>query len=54
MIILGLGWITVDEPWMLDRVANEERLGMSFDDLFDSELNKTLEAVKKTVNETGL
>ena len=42
MIILGLGWITVDEPWMLDRVANEERLGMSFDDLFDSELNKTL------------
>ena len=42
MVILGLGWITVDEPWMLDKVANEERLGMSFDDLFDSELNKTL------------
>ena len=42
MVILGLGWIIVDEPWMLDRVANEERLGMSFDDLFNSELNKTL------------
>ena len=31
-----------DEPWMLDQVANEERLNMTFDELFSSEKNKTL------------
>ena len=32
-IVLGLRWMLVDEPWMLDKVANEERLEMSFDEL---------------------
>ena len=32
----------VDEPWMLDKVANEERLEMSFDELFQEEINNTL------------
>lgn len=42
MIILGARWILVDQPWMLDRVANEERLGTTFSQLFKSEANKTL------------
>ena len=35
MFILGLRWIFVSEPWMLDEVANIDRLKMSFDDLFE-------------------
>ena len=32
----------VSEPWMLDEVANVERLAMTFDELFSSEINLTL------------
>lgn len=42
LIILGARWMIVDQPWMLDQVANEERLGMSFDQLFNNEINRTL------------
>ena len=42
MVVLGARWIFVTEPWMLDQVANEERLGMTFDELFKSPINKTL------------
>ena len=42
MILLGVRWLFVDEPWMLDRVANEERLEMTFDELFKVEKNETL------------
>ena len=35
MIVLGIRWMIVDEPWMLDQVANEERLNMTFDKLFN-------------------
>ena len=42
MILLGARWLFVDEPWMLDRVANEERLDMTFDELFKAEKNETL------------
>ncbi len=41
-IVLGLRWMLVDEPWMLDKVANEERLNMTFDKLFNEEINATL------------
>ena len=41
-IFLGLRWMLVDEPWMLDKVANEERLNMTFDQLFSEEINETL------------
>ena len=41
-IVLGLRWMLVDEPWMLDKVANEERLNMTFDQLFNEEINQTL------------
>jgi len=42
MFFLGIRWMVVDEPWILDKVANEERLEMSFDELFEPEINKTL------------
>tara|TARA_B110000116_G_scaffold267696_1_gene280426 strand:+ start:2047 stop:2331 length:285 start_codon:yes stop_codon:yes gene_type:complete len=35
MIILGLRWVFVPEPWMLDEIANVDRLNMSFYDLFN-------------------
>ena len=42
MIICGVRWLIHPEPWMLDEVANVERLGMTFDDLFEQEINTTL------------
>jgi hypothetical protein len=42
LIILGLRWMIVDEPWLLDKVANEERLCMSFKELFDNNINQSL------------
>ena len=42
LVILGIRWMIVDEPWMLDKVANVERLGMTFDKLFENEINQTL------------
>ena len=42
LIILGARWMLVEEPWMLDEVANVERLEMTFDKLFEPEINKTL------------
>ena len=42
MILLGSRWLLSNEPWMLDQVANEERLEMSFEELFSVESNKTL------------
>jgi len=42
LIILGARWMIVDQPWMLDQVANEERLDMTFDQLFNNEINRTL------------
>ncbi|MAW50263.1 MAG: hypothetical protein CMC41_03870 [Flavobacteriaceae bacterium] len=42
LIILGLRWMIVDEPWLLDKVANEERLGISFKELFDNNINQSL------------
>ena len=42
MILLGVRWLIVDEPWLLDEVANVERVDMTFDELFESEINGTL------------
>ena len=42
MIFLGLQWLLVNEPWLLDETANIERLEITFDELFESEINKTL------------
>jgi len=49
MIVLGIKWMIVDEPWMLDQVANEERLNMTFDKLFNNEINNTLPGYLKQI-----
>jgi hypothetical protein len=49
MIVLGIRWMIVDEPWMLDQVANEERLNMTFDQLFSNEINNTLPGYLKQI-----
>jgi len=42
LIICGLRWLINPEPWMLDEVANVERLGMTFEELFAAEINASL------------
>ena len=32
--ISGIRWLVSPEPWILDQVANEERLAMTFTELF--------------------
>ena len=49
LIIMGISWIFVDEPWMLDKVANEERLNMTFEKLFSNEINDTLAGYLKQI-----
>ena len=38
LCISGFRWLISSEPWMLDQVANEERLQITFIDLFLIEL----------------
>tara|TARA_B100000963_G_C22618905_1_gene668829 strand:+ start:92 stop:556 length:465 start_codon:yes stop_codon:yes gene_type:complete len=47
--ISGLRWLISPEPWMLDQVANEERLAMTFNDLFLIEGNDTLDEYLKQI-----
>ena len=42
LCLSGLRWLIHDHPWILDQVANEERLQMSFSDLFLIDGNETL------------
>ena len=49
MILLGSRWLLSNEPWMLDQVANEERLAMTFNELFLIEGNNTLAAYLKQI-----
>ena len=42
LCISGFRWLISSEPWMLDQVANEERLQMTFADLFLIDENSTL------------
>ena len=44
LCISGFRWLISSEPWMLDQVANEERLQMTFVDLFLIDGNSTLGA----------
>ena len=44
LCISGLRWLVSSEPWMLDQVANEERLQMTFVDLFLIDGNYSLSA----------
>ncbi len=47
--ISGLRWLINEEPWILDQVANEERLAMTFNELFSIEGNNTLAAYLKQI-----
>jgi len=49
LIISGISWMVVEQPWILDKVANEERLKMSFDELFSHEINHTLPEYLKQI-----
>ena len=42
LIISGIRWMMSDEPWMLEQVANEERLNMTFMELLSVDENFTL------------
>ena len=42
LCVSGIRWLLSSEPWMLDQFANEERLHMTFVDLFLIEGNSTL------------
>ena len=44
LCISGIRWLMSSEPWILDQVANEERLQMTFVDLFLLDGNSTLSA----------
>ena len=44
LCISGLRWLVSSEPWMLDQVANEERLQMTFINLFLIDGNYSLSA----------
>jgi len=44
LCVSGIRWLVSSEPWMLDQVANEERLQMTFEDLFTIGGNSTLSA----------
>ena len=48
-MILGPRWMLVEEPWLLDQVANEETLGISFDELFSNDINSTLPEYLRTI-----
>ena len=42
MLVFGIRWLIHPEPWMLDEIANVERLGMTFEQLFKPVINATL------------
>ncbi|MCH7732144.1 MAG: hypothetical protein IIB44_06455 [Candidatus Marinimicrobia bacterium] len=41
-VIMGLLWLIIDEPWLLDRAANEATLGTTFNELFSAQVNQNL------------
>lgn len=41
-VVLGITWMIVDEPWLLDQAANEATLQISFEELFAGEQNARL------------
>ena len=48
-MISGFRWLISSEPWLLDQLANEERLGITFQELFSIEGNETLEGYLKQI-----
>ena len=44
LCLSGIRWLISSEPWILDQIANEERLQITFIDLFLIDGNSTLSA----------
>ncbi len=42
LLLLGSRWIVVEEPWLLDKIANEDHLKVSFEELFEADINENL------------
>ena len=42
LCVCGIRWLVSNDPWILDQVANEERLNLTFEILFATEGNATL------------
>ncbi len=49
LIIMGISWMISSEPWMLDKFANEQRLNMKFERLFEFEANESLPGYLKQI-----
>tara|TARA_Y100001936_G_C15725325_1_gene483193 strand:+ start:154 stop:597 length:444 start_codon:yes stop_codon:yes gene_type:complete len=49
LIFMGSLWIFSSEPWMLDKFANEQRLNMKFEKLFEAEINLSLPGYLKQI-----
>ena len=45
LCISGIRWLLSSEPWMLDQVANEERLQMTFESLFAMDGNYNIKCI---------
>lgn len=41
-LILGIIYVTIQDPWLLDKKANEALLVVTFDELFSQDLNQYL------------
>ena len=39
IVFLGLRWLVHPEPWLIDKISNEDLIQKSFDELFKSEIN---------------
>ncbi|MDA9357122.1 hypothetical protein OAA78_03715 [Flavobacteriaceae bacterium] len=44
LCVSGVRWLISSEPWLLDQVANEERLQKTFEKLFSTDVESTLSA----------
>ena len=49
LIFMGTSWMLSNEPWMLDKFANEQRLNMKFEKLFEAEINSSLPGYLKQI-----
>ena len=49
LILLGVRWMIVEDPWMLDETANIDKLNMDFVELFEADVNKTLPGYLKQI-----
>ena len=47
--VSGIRWMINPEPWLLDQVGNEERLAMTFNELFSIEGNNSLVSYLKQI-----